>query len=128
MYTSCREFDQFIASFTPVCMDCFQMLMQRNAGFTKRLLLKDKAVPAISEWESEWALLAGYVYTFEEFVKVTEAPQCNRMTETGQDTENKRTIYKYKKWQKHNIQYRQLCVYRSDMCKFEMKRISMCGE
>ncbi len=26
MYTSCREFDQFIASFTPVCMDCFQML------------------------------------------------------------------------------------------------------
>ncbi len=25
------------------------------------------------------------------------------------------------KWQKHNIQYRQLCV-RSDMCKFEMKK------
>ncbi len=28
--------------------------------------------------ESEWALLARYVYTYEEFVIVTEAPQCNR--------------------------------------------------
>ncbi len=43
--------------------------------------------------ESEWALLARYIYTYEEFVIVTEAPQCNRMTATGQDT-NKRTIYK----------------------------------
>ncbi len=24
-----------------------------------------------------------------------KAPQCNRMTATGQDTDNKRTIYKY---------------------------------
>ncbi len=44
--------------------------------------------------ESEWPLLARYVYTYEEFVIVTEAPQCNRMTATGQDTDNKRTIYK----------------------------------
>ncbi len=44
---------------------------------------------------SEWALLASYVYTYGEFVLVTEAPQCNRMTATGQDTDNKRTIYKY---------------------------------
>ncbi len=35
------------------------------------------------------ALLAWYVYTYEEFVIVTEAPQCNRMTATGQDTDNK---------------------------------------
>ncbi len=45
--------------------------------------------------ESEWALLARYVYTYEEFVIVTEAPQCNRMTATGQDTDNKKIIYKY---------------------------------
>jgi len=51
---------------------------------------------------------------------VTEAPQCNRITATGQDTDNKSIIYKYTnrqctKWQKHYIQYRQLCV-RSDVC------------
>ncbi len=71
------------------------------------------------------ALLARDVYTYEEFVIVTEAQQCNRMTATEQNTDNKITIYKftnrqYTKWQKYNIQYRQLCV-RSDMCKLEMK-------
>ncbi len=50
--------------------------------------------------ESEWALLARYVYTYAEFVIVTEAPQCNRRTATGQDTDNKSTIYKCTKWQK----------------------------
>ncbi len=35
-------------------------------------------VMRMREWE--WALLARYVYTYEEFVIVTEAPQCNRMT------------------------------------------------
>jgi len=30
------------------------------------------------------ALLARYVYTYKEFVIVTEAPQCNKMTVTGQ--------------------------------------------
>ncbi len=66
--------------------------------------------------EAEWALLARYVYTYEDFVIVTKAPQCNRMTATGQDTDNKRTIYKQAmyKWQKHYIQYWQLCV-RSDV-------------
>ncbi len=39
--------------------------------------------------------MARYVYTYEEFVIVTEAPQCSRMTVTGQDTDNKRTIYTY---------------------------------
>ncbi len=43
---------------------------------------------------TEWALLARYVYTYEEFVIETEAPQCNRMTATGQDTDNKRILYK----------------------------------
>ncbi len=32
------------------------------------------------------SFIARYVYTYEEFVIVTEAPQCNRMT--GQDTDN----------------------------------------
>ncbi len=31
-----------------------------------------------------------YVYTYKEFVIVTEAPQYNRMTATGQDTDNKK--------------------------------------
>ncbi len=52
-------------------------------------------IPIISESESEWALLARYVYAYKESVIATEAPQCNRMTATGQDTVNKRTIYKY---------------------------------
>ncbi len=36
------------------------------------------------------SFIARYVYTYEEFVIVTEAPQCNRMTATGQDTDNKK--------------------------------------
>ncbi len=43
------------------------------------------------------SFIARYVYTYEEFVIVTEAPQSNRMTATGQDTDNKRIIYKYTK-------------------------------
>ncbi len=35
------------------------------------------------------------MFTHEEFVIVTEAPQCNRMKATGQDTDNRRRIYKY---------------------------------
>ncbi len=42
--------------------------------------------------EREWALLARFVYTYEEFVIVTEAPKYNRMTATGQDTDDKRII------------------------------------
>ncbi len=80
-----------------------------------------------SESESEWALLARYVYTYEEFVIVTEAPQCNRMTATGQDTDNKREQYTNIQIgnvqnSKNTMQYRQSCVYRSDMCKFEMEK------
>ncbi len=41
----------------------------------------------LTSLESEWALLAMYVYTYEEFVIVTEAPQWNRMTATGRDTD-----------------------------------------
>ncbi len=33
------------------------------------------------------------VYTYEEFVIVTEAPQCNKKTATGQDTDNKNIDY-----------------------------------
>ncbi len=37
-------------------------------------------------WEWEWALLARYFYTYQEFVIVTEALQWNRITITGQET------------------------------------------
>ncbi len=43
------------------------------------------------------SFIARYVYTYEEFVIVTEAPRCNRKTATGQDTDNKIIIYKYTK-------------------------------
>ncbi len=36
------------------------------------------------------SFIARYVYTYKEFVIVTEAPQCNRMTATEQDTDNKK--------------------------------------
>ncbi len=68
------------------------------------------------------SFIARYVYSYKKFVIVIEAPECNRMTATGQDTDNKLIIYKYIKWQEHNIQYRQLCVYMSDMFKFEMNK------
>ncbi len=34
------------------------------------------------------SFIARYVYTYEEFVLVIEAPQCDRMTVTRQDTDN----------------------------------------
>ncbi len=72
------------------------------------------------------SFIARYVYTYEDFVLVTEAPQCNRMTVTRQDTDNKMNniqIYKI-----DNVQIstdtiyknRQFCMYRYVMCKFEM--------
>ncbi len=36
------------------------------------------------------SFIARYVYTYEEFVLVPEAPQCDRMIETGQETDNKK--------------------------------------
>ncbi len=56
-----------------------------------------------NEWEG--ALLARDVYTYEEFVKVTDAPQCNRMTATGQDTDDKRIIYKKAMYKIAKTQY-----------------------
>ncbi len=35
------------------------------------------------------SFIARYVYTYEEFVIVTEVSKCDRMTATGQDTDNK---------------------------------------
>ncbi len=54
------------------------------------------------------SFIARYVCTYEEFVLVTVAPQCNRMTATGQDTDNKKNnvqIYKM-----DNIQNRQFSM------------------
>ncbi len=36
--------------------------------------------------------IARYVYTYEDIFVVTEAPQCNRMTVTGQHTDNTKTV------------------------------------
>ncbi len=68
--------------------------------------------------ESEWALLGRYVYTYEEFVIVTEAPQCNRTRHRQQ----KNNILMYKMAETQNTIQNIMCVYRSDMCKFEMKK------
>ncbi len=68
------------------------------------------------------------VYTYKEFVIVTEAPQCNRMTATGQDTNNNIQI--------GNVQKSKTTIYNIDnyvstglVCaNFLIKKISMCGE
>ncbi len=76
-----------------------------------------------------FSFIVMYVYTYKEFVIVTEAPQCNRMTATGQDTDNKNTqIYKIENVQNSknriyniekyvftgmicaNLKYKQVCV------------------
>ncbi len=83
-----------------------------------------KALKYIMQWFLMWnycimyiiiririrmSFIARYVYTYEEFVLVTEAPQCNRMIATRQDTDNKKNniqIYKIDNVQnskKHNI-------------------------
>ncbi len=40
-------------------------------------------------------IIISFIARYEEFVLVTEAPQCNRMSVTGQDTDNKKIMYKY---------------------------------
>ncbi len=81
--------------------------------------------PKISN-ERENELYWPGMFTHEQFVIVTESPQCNRKTAKGQDTENKIIIYKYtkqtlyKKAKNTTYNIQQLCKYRNDMCKFEM--------
>ncbi len=45
--------------------------------FIQYILLIKSDSKVIYKSESEWALLVRYVYTYEEFVIVTKAPQCN---------------------------------------------------
>ncbi len=81
--------------------------------------------------------MASYVYTYKEFVIVTEAPQCNKMTATGPDTDNKNNNNNIiKNNNKNNVKicniryiknYIENDVCTGEMCKFEMK-ISMCDE
>ncbi len=40
-------------------------------------------------WLTKYFFAPLYVCTYEEFVLETEAPQCDRMTASGQDTDNK---------------------------------------
>ncbi len=72
------------------------------------------------------SFIARYVYTQEEFVIVTEAPQCNKMTATGQVTDNtnnkKYTIGNVQKSKNtiYNID-NYVCTYRYEMCKLKWK-------
>ncbi len=56
--------------------------------------------------ESEWALLDRYIYTYSDRSSTVQQNDIDRIY--------KYTIRQCTKWQKHNIQYRQLCV-RSDV-------------
>ncbi len=85
-------------------------------------------IPGIWMSESEWALLARYFYPYKEFVFVTEAPQCNRMTVTGHRLQ-KNNI------QIGNVQNSKNTKYNTDNCVWEpvwlanLKwKISMCSE
>ncbi len=59
------------------------------------------------------SFIARYVYTYEEFVVVTEAPQCIRMTATWQDTDNKIIIYNI-----DNVQKSKNTIYNIDNCVY----------
>ncbi len=65
-------------------LEDFSMVMDMT-----KLMIKEKR----TKKENELYWPARYVYTYEEFVIVTEALHCNRMTATGQDTDNKIIIY-----------------------------------
>ncbi len=58
------------------------------------------------------SFIARYVYTYEEFVLVTEAPQCDRMTVTRQDTDNKK--YKIQIYKIDNVQNSKNTIYKID--------------
>ncbi len=80
-----------------------------------------------SESESEWALLARYVYTYEEFVIVTKL---HSATEWQQRDRTQTTKEQYTNIQignvqnsKNTMQYRQSCVYRSDVQIWNGKKI-----
>ncbi len=64
----------------------------------------------------EWmrmSFIARYVYTYEEFVVVPEAPQCIRMTATWQDTDNKIILYNI-----DNVQKSKNTIYNIDNCVY----------
>ncbi len=67
-----------------------------------------------------------YVYTYEEFVIVTKIHSATEWqhqdrTQTAKEQYTNIQISNVQN-SKNTMQYRQSCVYRSDMCKFEMKK------
>ncbi len=93
----------FVFDFSECCTSCsvcacVSLTAWMHVVVYKCVSVYDSIISCVSTlleiWEWEWDLLSRYIYTYEEFVIVTEAPQCNRMTVTGQDTDNKRIIYK----------------------------------
>ncbi len=95
---------------------------------SERLIFSDNQIK-----QQNQNVLARYVYAYKEFVIVTEAPQCNRMTATGQNTDNKKNniqIYKKAMYKIAKTQYSIqtiMCVqvWHVQICK---EYISMCGE
>ncbi len=63
--------------------------------FSKRLKLKDDAVPAIFRIIIRMSFIARYVYTYEEFVFVTEATAMQQNdSDRTKNTDNKNMKYK----------------------------------
>ncbi len=58
------------------------------------------------------SFIARFVCTYEEFVLVTVAPQCDKMTATGQDTDNKKTIVQI--YEMDNMQNSTNTIYKID--------------
>ncbi len=54
------------------------------------------------------------MFTHEEFVIETEAPQCNRMTATGQGTDDEIIIYKWAMFKMAKTEY----TLQTIMCEF----------
>ncbi len=87
----------------------FGQLQKRLVSFCSRGTLM---VHVIVRIRIRISFIARHVYAYEEFVLVIEAPQCDRMTVTKQDTDNKKNniqIYKI-----DNVQNSQNTIYKID--------------
>ncbi len=98
---------------------CFDTALCKQPHLSVMTLCDLPSLWRASESESEWALLARYVYTYEEFVIVTKL---HSATEWQQRDRTQTTKEQYTNVQignvqnsKNTMQYRQSCVYRSDV-------------
>ncbi len=117
---------------------CHNIVNNGEKTHTQHNMVQQRVTFSESESESEWALLARYVYTYEEFVIVTKL---HSATEWQQRDRTQTTKEQYTNIQignvqnsKNTMQYRQSCVYRSDVQIWNGKKLNkkyyicMCGE